>query len=342
MLGDFNVTEDSIDRSPAHQDDQEVVETLRNVRREWNILDTWRHTNPSTRNFTYHANTNGSQIQSRLDHIYISQNVAQFVFDWQTKPSAVPTDHWLVKVKFAPHDAPFIGSRRWTWPIYLLEKNTLMSKVEERSIQFEQDLEKLTAEGTDREIANPQTLWKSCKTDMTNLAKKELRNSYHKLGSQIKAIEKDHQQLLANPNLDLDEETCMNVAFLSNKLEHLEKIKAKNQRNKMKANLANQGENLGGRWSALSKEKKPRNLILRLKSPGSNPPQYKCCTRRIVELARNHHEQQQANDTHHSYKERNRIIEEVLQAIPDSQCLPERALSALDWKAQEETIRKAL
>ena len=183
VLGDFNVTEDSIDRSPAHQDDQEAVETLRNVRREWNILDTWRHTNPSSRNFTYHANANGSQIQSRLDRIYTSQNVAQFVFDWQTKPSAVPTDHWLVKVKFAPHDAPFIGNGRWTWPIYLLEKDTLMSKVEECGIQFEQDLERLTTEGTDREIANPQTLWKSCKTDMTNLAKKELRNSYHKLGS---------------------------------------------------------------------------------------------------------------------------------------------------------------
>ena len=67
VLGDFNVTEDAIDRSPAHQDDQEVIDALRDVRCEWNILDTWRQTNPATRCFTYHANMNGSPIRSCLD-----------------------------------------------------------------------------------------------------------------------------------------------------------------------------------------------------------------------------------------------------------------------------------
>jgi len=67
ILEDFNVTEDAIDRSPAHQDDQEVIDALRDVRCEWNILDTWRQTNLATRCFTYHANTNGSPIQSCLD-----------------------------------------------------------------------------------------------------------------------------------------------------------------------------------------------------------------------------------------------------------------------------------
>jgi len=132
VLGDFNVMEDAIDRTPAHQDDQEAVEALRGVWREWNITDTWRLMNPTTRCFTYHANTNNSPIQSRLDRIYTSQHVTHHIFNWQTKPSAVPTDHWLVKVKFAPQDAPFIGSGRWTWPLYLLEKENLMTKVEER------------------------------------------------------------------------------------------------------------------------------------------------------------------------------------------------------------------
>ena len=110
VLGDFNVTEDSIDRVPAHQDEDQAIKALRELRQEWKVQDTWRHINPLTRCFTYHTNANGSQIQSRLDRIYTSQEVSQFVFDWKVKPSAVPSDHWLVKVKYAPCDAPFIGN----------------------------------------------------------------------------------------------------------------------------------------------------------------------------------------------------------------------------------------
>ena len=47
VLGDFNITEDSIDRVPAHADNHRAIEALREVRREWNIQDTWRHTNPT-------------------------------------------------------------------------------------------------------------------------------------------------------------------------------------------------------------------------------------------------------------------------------------------------------
>jgi len=342
VLGDFNITEDAIDRTPAHQDDQEAVETLRGVRCEWNLLDTWRHMNPATRSFTYHANANDAPIQSRLDRIYTSQHITQHVFDWQIKPSAVPTDHWLIRVKFAPQDAPFIGSGRWTWPLYLLEKEDLMTKVEERGKQLELDLESLRRENTDRAIANPQTLWKTCKSDIANLAKKEIKNTYHKLGSRIKAIEKDLKILLDSPDLDTNEETCMNAAFLTNELEHLEKIKAKNQRNKLKVILANQGEHLGGKWSALSKEKKPRNPILRLRIPESNPPQYERCTKRMVNLACNHHENQQNDGTHHNPEERSRIMEETLHAIPESQKLPNPKFSPLNWEAQENMICQAL
>jgi len=64
VLGDFNVTEDSINRAPAHHDDPTATKTMRDVHREWNIQDTWRQMYPDTRCFTYHTNANGTQIQS--------------------------------------------------------------------------------------------------------------------------------------------------------------------------------------------------------------------------------------------------------------------------------------
>jgi hypothetical protein len=37
VLGDFNVTEDSIDRAPAHHDIPQATEAMREVRCVWNI-----------------------------------------------------------------------------------------------------------------------------------------------------------------------------------------------------------------------------------------------------------------------------------------------------------------
>jgi len=134
----------------------------------------------------------------------------------------------------------------------------------------------------------------------------------------------------------------MNATFLINELDHLERVKAKNQRNKMRANLAIQEERLGGRWSALCKEKKPCNMILRLKVLNANPTQYKRCTKRMAELARSHHESIQNNDVDQNVEEWMRAIDEALRAILESQCLPEPERSPLNWKAAEDHIRQAL
>ena len=49
---------------------------------------------------------NGKPIKSRLDRLYIAKDKTNFTFDWMIEPSSVPTDHWLVTVKYAPKKAP--------------------------------------------------------------------------------------------------------------------------------------------------------------------------------------------------------------------------------------------
>ena len=56
-LGDFNVTEDAIDRMPPKIDDEPAIAALREIRHEWDIRDTWRQANPTERAFTYRAQT---------------------------------------------------------------------------------------------------------------------------------------------------------------------------------------------------------------------------------------------------------------------------------------------
>ena len=136
ILGDFNVTEDTIDRMPPRLDDEAAIATLREVRHEWNMQDMWRWANPTKIAFTYKAQMWNERIQARLDCIYISERVEPFTFDWEIKESAIPTDHAMVSVRYTPRDAPQIGKGCWTLPLSLLNNEKLLGKIAERGIIF--------------------------------------------------------------------------------------------------------------------------------------------------------------------------------------------------------------
>ena len=148
VLGDFNLTEDLIDRSPPHLDDQAAADSLRRIKHLWEIQDHWRHTYPNERCFTYRAPQNDGWTQSRLDRIYAARRHAPNLIKWEACPTATPTDHWMVSVKFTPKDAPDIGNGRWTWPLQSLNDKDLIKKVVKRGMTLQEKLDQLDPEGT--------------------------------------------------------------------------------------------------------------------------------------------------------------------------------------------------
>src|SRR6266478_234625 len=178
MLGDFNVTKDTIDRSPPHLDDLNVIATIRDKRHQWGLLDSWRHAYPNYKVFTYRAISNDQPIKSCLDRIYTTAQVAQHSFNWQHSATPVPTDHWLVSVKFAPCDTPYIGSGRWTWSISSLKNKKLTTTIADRGVKLQIDIENTTQEPIDREITNPQLLWSEYKEDIRAAAKHHNKETY--------------------------------------------------------------------------------------------------------------------------------------------------------------------
>jgi len=66
-LGDFNVTEEAIDRMPPRLDDGTAVTALKGLKQEWEIRDTWRWANPTELAFMYRAQIHNKRIQARLD-----------------------------------------------------------------------------------------------------------------------------------------------------------------------------------------------------------------------------------------------------------------------------------
>ena len=345
MLGDFNITEDPIDRIPVRPDDnQAAITALRDLRLAWDLEDTWRHLNPQGCAYTYRATANGQPICSRLDRIYISKRISPLTFDWKITQSAVPTDHWLVGVKYAPNDAPSIGKGRWTWPLHTLSDEKLLEAVNERSMRLQDDIDHLELNTIERSTSNPQLLWHEYKRDIAAIAKSHTRNSYHKIGSRIKRLEMDRKSLTDNPNFQEDSAMILHEAFLTSELEHLERVKARQRRDVFRARLTDHGEKLGGVWSALSKESKPRDLIYRLKVPNSNPPQYERDSTRMAELSQDFHDGLQKEDIMHfdDPEEHERLLLNAIDAIPASQFLSEPHMTTLNWPVTEAQVSQAI
>ena len=69
VLGDFNVTEDAIDRMPPKLDDEKAIDALRETKQDWDLVDIWRKVNPTEKAFMYRAQTHSGHIQAHLDSV---------------------------------------------------------------------------------------------------------------------------------------------------------------------------------------------------------------------------------------------------------------------------------
>ena len=117
----------------------------------------------------------------------------------------------------------------------------------------------------------------------------------------------------------------------------------KDQRNETKAHIAHHGEKPGGIWSAINKEKKPRDLIPRLKIPNTDPPQYERSSTRMAELAREYHNNlQSAGIEPDTENERNSQIQDALAFIPEPQLLEEPEQTRLHQLTTQQHVEKAI
>lgn len=342
LLGDFNLTEDTIDRAPAHLDNVNAIAALRNLRQCLGVKDSWRHTFPNERAFSYRANSQGTQVMSRLDSIYLSDAAENVTSNWVIKQTLVPTDHWLVAMNYAPNQAPHIGKDRWTFQVSELKNEKLMEKITNQGKQLKKDLQTLAMTPTACETENPQTLWATFKDDIVKTAKKHCAESRGKLAKKINDLEKELKNLQRNQELDLNDTIRPHEAALASKLGWIECIWARDKRDDLRAIITNHREVLGGIWSSMNKDRKPRDLLYKLRSPdGENIERD---SRKMATLARDYHEKLQNKDLppqEHpaNYKQK---LEASLREIPESQKLTTQNAEKTDWMITHAQVMKAL
>ena len=342
LLGDFNLVEDAIDRAPANLDNRTATDALRDIRLTWEVQDQWRHAHPNKKLYTYRYQKPDGMRLSRLDRIYSARRHAQHIFDWKAEPSEVPTDHWLISLKFAPKDAPLIGKGRWTWYLPALESKHIIDKIINKGKELVAELDLLEREPVNRNTRNPQSLWENFKTNIKKITRDEANKSKYKAAQRIKNLEKDRKETIADPTFDQNENACAQEIYLASEIKHLKRKDAQGKREDTKANVIHHGEKLGGIWSAVSKERKPRDLISRLKLPDLTPPQYERSTVRMANLARNYHKALQKDPTRVTTEERVEQIQSALTEVPESQVMEEPERSELNQIVTKEVVRKAL
>lgn len=226
-LGDFNVMEDMIDRCPPKHDNQTAVNALKEIKQEWNIHDTWRRNNPTEKAFTYCARTQTGMTQARLDRGYVASDIEQSTFDWEIKETAVPTDHLMISVRYAPREAPYIGTGRWTAPLHLLKNEKLIEKINAKGVELQTEMTRARLERTDRKETNPQTQWETFKQEIKKTIKEVEKELHHKLTSKMNALEKDIKETNNAPDGETNEERRSQAAFLTSQLKQLKKKNAK-------------------------------------------------------------------------------------------------------------------
>ena len=296
VLGDFNLTEDPIDRAPAHLDDVNVIEALRNLRNCLGLKDSWRHAYPNERSFTYCAKVNVQSIMLRLDRIYTSDQITNLTFNWKIRQTSVPTDHWMVAVKYAPVKAPYIGKGRWMLQTSELKNKELMTKLTNRGKQLTKDLKNWESGQAIQEVENPQMMWAAFKGDLAKIAKKHCTQTRGKLAKKINEVEKNIKSIRENLEINSSNKIRANEAYLANELKRLEHIQARDKKDDLRAIITNHGEVLGGVWSAMNKDRKPRDLLYRLRDPNTAMEGYERDSRRMAKLARDYHENLQYED----------------------------------------------
>jgi exonuclease III len=126
MAGDFNMVEDSLDRLPTHNDQEDTTEALDSLKQALGLEDGWRNTFPHKAAYTY-LQSNGTKSQSRIDRIYSKPSITATAREWKITTTGMPhADHKMVSVKVVDEDAPQTGRGRWSLPHHLITDGPLL------------------------------------------------------------------------------------------------------------------------------------------------------------------------------------------------------------------------
>ncbi|KDQ32106.1 hypothetical protein PLEOSDRAFT_154311 [Pleurotus ostreatus PC15] len=304
MLGDFNMVEDAIDRNPSHNDGGPQTQELAGLKADLHLRDGWRHLNPDSRAFTFSQPLSNGGARSRIDRIYVTDQLLERSSDWETNHSGLAnTDHKLVSARVTNAAAPQQGKGRWSLPERVIVDKAFRERVK--------NLTKLAWEeictmknGPRTELNNAQKIYMDYKSKLRDEARRRDKIMTPKILRDIEALKKD---LLATEGSQ-DESQDLTSRLIEEKIAVLEKRRHNKIRDLGKVRNRLEGETNSRYWMQTNKDLKPRDVIFALKDPNLPDGATKTSSKKMAELAMRYHNDLQSNGRERDEIERELVI----------------------------------
>lgn len=267
ILGDFNIVEDALDRLPHHADNLVAVRALQKFYHQFDLYDGWRTTFPSTKGFTFSQPNAGSQ--SRIDRIYVSQRWLEYSYDWTHESiPTLSTDHLLTSTTLSDRALPFVGKGRWTIPKCVTHDRQFLSNVMDLGMSLQ---EKLDSNAPD-DNSSPLDLYLEFKETLLRLARDTAKTKIPKIKRKIDTLKSRLSEVLNEDRGDVDvSSTLAEAATIQDHIQHLERLRFNSSRRTIAAQNWTHGETISKPWVSQSKTKKPRDVLLSLRKPDTEP-----------------------------------------------------------------------
>ena len=332
MLGDFNLVEDSIDRIPSNSDDPQSVELLREFKMRHKLVDGWRKVNPEEKGYTWSRESDGTQ--SRIDRIYIHEELFDVSSGWNITQSPIPSDHDLVSAFISTPTAPIIGRGRWAIPPRLFKHKLIKKELQLLGRELQSRLESTKPRSP---LENPQTILRDFKTKVKNILRSHEKRAQPMLKNKIASLAESLRNVQNNPDLPEDEIKIASV-YLKKEIQTLLKQLHQSNRDLLAAIDAAEGEQIGKTWSSRHKVAKPRDTIRCLKDPRTGTVTRD--SKNMSQIAAMYHESLQFEDRDPRADINEQELHEILSHIRTK--LPESSKENLREKISEAQVRDAI
>lgn len=151
---------------------------------ELGLTDRWRRKHPKKRGYTFMGSS-----QSRLDRIYVGEDVYPWCTNWAIEHPGFKTDHNMVSVQMTSENMPFIGKGRWAIPVGLLKNKQLKKKTQELARKLQDEV--LQPGESGQPPGNLQLALRTFKTDVVELYRNYWRTHQPKLENAIKSLQRE-------------------------------------------------------------------------------------------------------------------------------------------------------
>ncbi len=261
FLGDFNMVEDATDRAPARADPETAVQALRTLLIKLKLVDGWRARNGVTRMFSYLQLATGSQ--SRIDRVYVTEEILRMTHSWDILPPGIPTDHCMVSVAIADYNEPDKGPGRWRLPSFLLSDKCFLDEAQRLGTLASEDMYVACPE----KHAQPEQ-WRlhDYKESVLRFAKTRAKQLTSKLDRRIAAIRADAAAVLKSTVLSQHDRE-KEAALLRDEETRIAKRRFQFCRDAVMLRDRIDGETVSPYWMRLSKPPSLQDPIYELQQP---------------------------------------------------------------------------